>query len=413
MAGQFFLACCLYNGIAQVLIPNPRDSGHVCRQIRRYRPTVLAGPPSLLSGLSDYPVFGALDFSALDYCICGAEPFPEEARQALERIIGPGKIMEVYGLTETCALTTANPRHGRRKPGSIGLPLPNTDIRLIDPATGKPATFGTPGEICVDGPQVMAGYHNRPKETRQSFDAAGYFHTGDMAVQDDHGYLHIMDRTRDMIRAGGFTVFSLKIEGVLCRHPAVHRVAAIGATDPENPEIERIKVFVTLKNGYRTGRDAEVLKEEILTFAADKLTPYELPDSLEIRAELPLTILGHVDKQALRREMRPQGWTGQERRAQSRGMVDLPCDIRGLSNGRATRTKGHVANVNREGMFIEAEKPLDQGTQIAAQITLIRFGNTFWVKGDVLRTTERGMAVRFREGIPPEIATILHPAEGK
>ena len=208
------------------------------------------------------------------------------------------------------------------------------------------------------------------------------------------------------IIVGGFKVFSAKVEEVICRHPAVHMAALIGIENPERPGSELVKAYITLKEGYRTGRDPETLKEEILTFAADKLSPYELPKDLEIRAELPLTAVGKVDKKVLRKEAR-QVWAGKERRTRTRGAVDLPCDVRGFSNGKETHENGHVANLSHEGMFIEAETPLDEGTDMAAQIMVIQFGDTLWVKGEVLRKTERGNAVRFKESIPPEIDTIL------
>ena len=131
-------------------------------------------------------------------------------------------------MTETSPLTTMNPDKGERKLGSIGLPLLNTDIRLVDPGTGREVAVGEPGEICVKGPQVMAGYYNNPDETRQVFDADGYLHTGDVAVQDEEGYLRIVDRTKDMIIVGGFKVFSKKVEEVLVEHPAIDMIAIIG-----------------------------------------------------------------------------------------------------------------------------------------------------------------------------------------
>jgi len=410
IAGLFFNECAVFIGWTQVLIPNPRDTDHICAEFRKYQPHLLVNVPSLYQVLMENPKFKTLDFSKLEVSISGAAPFPEESQHRLEDIIGAGKVLEVYGMTETSPLITANPSRGRKQLGSVGLPLLNTDIRLVDPDTGKIAQPGAPGEICVKGPQVMVGYYNKPEETRQVFDANGYLHTGDVAIQDADGYLRIVDRTKDMIIVGGYKVFSAKVEEVICRHPAVHMAALIGIENPQRPGSELVKAYITLKEGYRTGRDTETLKEEILAFAADKLSPYELPKDLEIRAELPLTAVGKVDKKVLRQEVR-QVWAGKERRNRTRGAVDLPCDLRGFSNGKETHENGHVANLSREGMFIEAETPLDEGTDMAAQITVIQFGNTLWVKGEVLRKTERGNAIRFKENIPPELDTILGPEQ--
>jgi hypothetical protein len=219
-----------------------------------------------------------------------------------------------------------------------------------------------------------------------------------------------VDRTKDMIIVGGFKVFSTKVEEVLSRHPAVHMAAIIGVDNPQRPGSELVKAYITLKEGDRSRLNTDALKEEILTFVSDKLSPYELPKDLEIRAELPLTAIGKVDKKVLRKEAR-RIWEGTERRNHERDMVDLQCDIMGFSNGKETRANGRISNVSREGMFIEAETPLDEGTNMAAQIIVIQFGNTFWVKGEVLRKTERGNAVRFKENIPPEIDTILRSGQ--
>ncbi|MEN6472937.1 MAG: AMP-binding protein [Syntrophaceae bacterium] len=407
IAGLFFNENAIYLGWTQILIPNPRDTDHICAELRRYQPRLLANVPSLYQMLMENPKFKTLDFSKLETCMSAAAPFPEEAQRKLEAIIGAGKLLEVYGMTETAPLITANPYRGRKQLGSVGLPLLNTDIRLIDPGTGKLAQPGAPGEICVKGPQVMAGYLGKPEETRQVFDADGYLHTGDVAVQDADGYLRIVDRTKDMIIVGGFKVFSTKVEEVLSRHPAVGMVALIGAPNPQRPGSEIVQAYITLKAEYQAGRDVEALKEQILAFSREKLSPYEIPKRIEIRAELPLTSVGKVDKKVLRQEARAQVWAVKERRTQERGKVDLPCDVRGVSNGRETRETGHVANLSHEGMFIEAETPLDEGTEIEAQISVIQFGNTFWVEGKVLRKTANGMAVRFKESLPPEIDTIL------
>ncbi|MBU1670844.1 MAG: AMP-binding protein [Actinobacteria bacterium] len=302
VAGLFFNENCIYLGWTQVLIPNPRDTDHICKELAKYRPTALVNVPSLFQMLIANPKFMELDHSNIEVCVTAAAPFPEESQKQLESVVGKGKLMEVYGMTETSPLTAMNPYRGVKKLGSIGLPLPNTDIRLIDPDTGREAALGEPGEICVKGPMVMPGYYNKPEETALVFDSEGYLHTGDVAVQDPEGYLRIVDRTKDMIIVSGFKVFSKKVEEVLAEHPAVDMVALIGVPNPERPGSELVKALVTPVPGNKFQGDDEGLKADIMKMAKDKLTPYEVPKTIEIRQELPLTAVGKVDKKVLRKE---------------------------------------------------------------------------------------------------------------
>ncbi|MBW1872591.1 MAG: AMP-binding protein, partial [Deltaproteobacteria bacterium] len=228
IAGLFFAENCIYLGWTQVLIPNPRDTDHVCSQLDKYRPTAMANVPSLYQMLIANPKFKQLDHSNLEFCVSAAAPFPEESQKTLESIVGKGKLLEAYGMSETSPLTTMNPSKGVKKLGSIGLPLLNTDIRLIDPASGQDVPVGSPGEICVRGPHIMVGYHNNPEETKIVIDQDGYMHTGDVAIMDDEGYLRIVDRTKDMIIVSGFKVFSKKVEEVMTGHPAIDMIALIG-----------------------------------------------------------------------------------------------------------------------------------------------------------------------------------------
>jgi len=218
----------------------------------------------------------------------------------LEAIVGAGKLIENYGMSETSPLIASNPSKGKKKLGSIGLPILNTDVRLVDPTTGKEAATGQPGEICAKGPQVMVGYYKKPEETKHAIDKDGYMHTGDVAIMDDEGYLKIVDRTKDMIIVSGFKVFSVKVEDVLTRHPAIDMVATIGVPNPERPGSEIVKAFVQLKQEY-AGQDRDSLKEDILTFAKEKLTPYEVPKVVEFMDALPLTAVGKLDKKRLRK----------------------------------------------------------------------------------------------------------------
>jgi long-chain acyl-CoA synthetase len=303
IAGLFFAECCVSLGWTQVLIPNPRDTDRICSEMARHRPRILANVPSLYQMLLGNPRFRQLDHGGLEVCMSAAAPFPEESQKKLEDAVREGILLELYGMSETSPLTTMNPRKGRRKLGSIGLPIPNTDIRLKDPATGKVVARGEPGEICIKGPQVMKGYHNRPDETARVFDEEGYLHTGDVAVQDEAGYLRIVDRTKDMIIVGGFKVFSKMVEEVLAGHPAVDTIAIVGVPNPERPGSEIVVAALTLVPGKKGG-SGKSIEGELAAFAKKKLAPYERPKKFVVRDELPLTSVGKVDKKALRQELR-------------------------------------------------------------------------------------------------------------
>jgi long-chain acyl-CoA synthetase len=301
IAGLFFNINCVYLGWTQVLIPNPRDTDHICAEIEKYRPTTLVNVPSLFQMLMANPKFRQLDLSCVEQCICAASPFPEEAQKEFESIVGDGKLLEVYGMTETAPLTVMNPSRNKKKLGSIGLPILNTDIKLLDPGTGEEVPVGEPGEICVKGPQVMVGYYQKPEETAKAIDKDGYMHTGDVAVFDEEGYLRIVDRTKDMIIVGGFKVFSKKVEEALTAHPAVEMIALIGVPNPERPGSEIVKAFITVTPGYEY--EEEALKKDLLNFAREHLSAYEVPKAFEIRDELPLTTVGKLDKKRLRKEI--------------------------------------------------------------------------------------------------------------
>jgi long-chain acyl-CoA synthetase len=302
IAGLFFNENCIYLGWTQVLIPNPRDTDHICKELAKYRPTAVVNVPSLFQMLIANPKFKELDHSNVETCISAAAPFPEESQRELESVVGRGKLLEVYGMTETSPLTAMNPFKGEKKLGSIGLPLLNTDITLIDPDTSMVVDVGQPGEICVKGPEVMLGYYEQPEETDLVFDENGYFHTGDVAIQDEEGYLRIVDRTKDMIIVSGFKVFSKKVEEVLSEHPAIEMVALIGVANPERPGSELVKALVTVMPGYEFEGGEDALKADVLKMAKEKLTAYEVPKLIDVREELPLTAVGKVDKKVLRKE---------------------------------------------------------------------------------------------------------------
>ncbi|MHA1350645.1 MAG: AMP-binding protein [Promethearchaeota archaeon] len=301
IAGLFFCYACIYLGWGQVLIADPRDTLTICNELKKYKPTALVNVPSLFQILINTKKFKRLDHSNLDVCISAAAPFPVESQQKLESIVGAGKLLEAYGMTECSPLSTMNPYRGKRKLGSIGLPLLNVELKLIDPESGEEVPLGEAGEICVRGPMVMKGYYNKPEETKKAIDSDGFMHTGDVAIMSEDGYLRIVDRTKDMIIVGGFKVFSSKVEDTLIKHPAIGMVALIGIPNPDRPGSEIVKAILQLDPNYEYDGNEAALKEDIIKFAKENCAPYEVPKIIEIAEELPLTVVGKIDKKSLRK----------------------------------------------------------------------------------------------------------------
>jgi len=233
-------------GWSQIIIANPRDALGICNEMKKYHPTVLVNVPSLYQILINFRKFKRLDHSAIVSCISAAAPFPKESQEALESIVGKGKLLELYGMTELSPVATMNPSIGNKKLGKVGMPFLNVELKLVDPETGKEVPLGEPGEICVRGPLVMQGYYNKLEETKKAIDSDGYMHSGDVGVMDEDGYVKIVDRTKDMIIVGGFKVFSAKIEDVLSKHPAIGMIALIGLPNPDRPGSEIVKAHIQL-----------------------------------------------------------------------------------------------------------------------------------------------------------------------
>ncbi|MFH1887875.1 MAG: AMP-binding protein [Pseudomonadota bacterium] len=302
-AGQVFGMVAMVTGNTQCLIPDPRNTGHIAGEIRTRGATVIANVPTLYRMLLDDPKFCALDFSKVRACISGAAPFSPEAIRALEDVVGKGKVLEVYGMTETSPLITVNPYLGRKKVGSVGLPLPNTLVRIVDVETGKTEMpVGQEGELVVNGPQVMVGYHNKPDETAHAVREHGgklWLHTGDVARMDEDGFVFIVDRAKDMLNVGGYKVFSREVEDGLYQHPAVSYCAIVGLKNPKRPESDIVKAVIQLNAEY-SGKDPEALKAEILEFCKKNMSPYKIPKVVEFTEAIPLTAVGKVDKKMLR-----------------------------------------------------------------------------------------------------------------
>ncbi|MBN1802129.1 MAG: AMP-binding protein [Candidatus Lokiarchaeota archaeon] len=300
IAGLSFCLNCLFNAQKQVLVPDPRDINYIIDALKNNRPSIITNVPVLYQLLLNNENFKKLDFSNLKYCFTSAAPFPLEIYEDLESVIGEGKLLELYGMTETSPVITINPFKGKKKPGSIGLPIMNTEIKIVDVISNKEVPLGAPGEIFVRGPQVMQGYYNKPEETKNAIDEEGFFHTGDIAVMDEEGYLKIVDRSKDMIIVSGYKVFSKKVEETIYRHPAIDNLAIIGVPNPKRPGSEIVKAFIKIDEDYQTDKDEKSLKEEIEDFARKRCSPYEVPKIIQFVDDLPLTAEGNIDKKQLR-----------------------------------------------------------------------------------------------------------------
>lgn len=301
IAGLTVCESAIFMGWTQVLIPNPRDTDHICAEMEKYKPTNMANVPSLYQMLLENPKFKSMNHATLGTVISAAAPFPQESQVVLESIIGEGKLLELYGMTETSPVSTMNPSKGKKKLGTVGMPFLNTDIKLVDPGTGEEVPLGDAGEVCVKGPLVMEGYFNKPEATSDAVDKDGYMHTGDVGVMDEDGFIKIVDRTKDMIIVGGFKVFSSKVEDVISKHPAVGVMALIGEPNPDRPGSEIVKAYIQKDPTYAFDGDDDALKSEIINFAKEKCSPYEVPKKVELIDEIPLTAVGKIDKKLLRK----------------------------------------------------------------------------------------------------------------
>ncbi len=287
-----------------VLIPR-FDIDMVLKAIAKEKPTLFPGVPRMYIALNAHPKTATADLGALKACVTGAAPLPMAVAQEFERITGGAKVVEGYGLTECSPVTHANPLVGERREGSIGMPLPDTDVKLVDlDDPDRVVAQGERGELCVRGPQVMLGYWHRPEETA-SVIRNGWCHTGDVAVMDPDGYFRIVDRIKDMVLVSGFNVYPTEIEAVLYQHPKISKCAVVGLPDATTGE--RIKAYVVLKDGERA------TAEEITMWCRDPaqgLTGYRVPKDIEFRAALPETLIGKVLRRVLQEEERVRAGTG-------------------------------------------------------------------------------------------------------
>lgn len=281
----------IFGGGTMILVPR-FEVDDILKLIQKHRPHVFPGAPTMYVAINNHPKAAQVDLSSIEACVSGAAPLPVEVQTAFERLTG-GRLVEGYGLTEASPVTHANPVWGRRKEGSIGLPWPDTDCRIVDQETGEDVEVGQAGELLIKGPQVMLGYWNRPQETAAALQD-GWLHTGDVATVDEEGYFYIVDRQKDMIIAGGFNIYPREIEEVLYTHPAVQEAAVIGV--PDDYRGETVKAFVVLKDGH------DATAEELIKFSREHLAPYKAPREIEFRDELPKTLVGKVLRRVLQEE---------------------------------------------------------------------------------------------------------------
>lgn len=266
----------------------------VARAVERFRATRLFGVPTMFIALLNSEEARKCDFSSLRACRTNAAPLPASVKAAFDELVGHEVLIEGYGLTETSPLTHANPIQ-RAKPGSIGIPLPDTDAKIVDMETNTNLLPGQIGEIVIRGPQVMKGYWKRPEETAAAM-KGGWFHTGDLAYMDEEGYFLVVDRVKDVINTAGYKVWPREVEEVIYAHPAVKLVAVVGVKDSYRGEA--VKAVVVPKEGYGGG----VAEEEIIKFCKERLAAYKVPRIVEFRGELPVSGAGKVLRRMLKGE---------------------------------------------------------------------------------------------------------------
>lgn len=281
----------VFGGGTMILVPR-FEVNDVLKIIQKHKPHIFPGAPTMYVAINNHPEAARLDLSSIEACVSGAAPLPVEVQTTFEKLTG-GRLVEGYGLTEASPVTHANPVWGRRKEGSIGLPWPDTECRIVDPETGEDVPIGQPGELLIKGPQVMQGYWNNPEATAAAL-RNGWLHTGDIATADEEGYFYIVDRQKDMIIAGGFNIYPREIEEVLYTHPAVQEAAVIGVPDAYRGET--VKAFVVRKAGH------DVTEDELIKYCRELLAPYKTPKEIEFRDELPKTLVGKVLRSLLREE---------------------------------------------------------------------------------------------------------------
>jgi long-chain acyl-CoA synthetase len=290
-------ACAMWGmrmGALNILIPNPRDIPGFIKELGKYPFNMLPAVNTLYNALLNHADFAKLDFSHLKIANGGGMAVQQSVNDQWRKVTGVS-IIEGYGLSETSPVATCNPADSATFSATIGLPVPSTDIAILDD-DGNPVPLGQSGEIAIRGPQVMAGYWNRPDETAKAMTADGFFKSGDIGVMDERGYTKIIDRKKDMILVSGFNVYPNELEGVIAAHPGVLECAVIGVPDEHSGEA--VKVFVVR-------RDPELTAEQLMAYCKEQFTGYKKPKHIEFRDELPKTNVGKILRRVLRDEKVP------------------------------------------------------------------------------------------------------------
>ena len=294
VAGMLFA---MSTGASMVMIPNARDIPDVLENINKFHPTIFPGVPTLYNAINNHPDVkaGKYNLSSIKACISGSAPLLRETKETFERLSG-GKVFEGFGLSEAPTATHCNPLNGVNKTGSIGMPLPDVDCKIINLDDGETEMpLGEIGEIVINGPQVMKGYHNMPTETANTLrtlkDGKVWLFTGDIGRMDEDGYFYIVDRKKELIKPGGYQVWPREVEEVLAANPKVMDVGVAGIPDPYRGET--VKAWIVLKPGETA------TEEELKAFCKERLAAYKVPTHYEFRAELPKTTVGKI----LRREL--------------------------------------------------------------------------------------------------------------
>jgi len=288
-----FTACqnfMLWSGWEHVMIPRPEPKA-IVELLKKYKPGFLPGVPSIFVGLLADEKFRKMDLSFIQGFFSGAAPLAEDTIRDLQKLTG-ATILEVYGMTETTPVATVTPWGGTIKPGTVGCPVPDTDIKIVDLETGtRELPPGENGEIVIGGPQVMMGYYKKPLETREAL-RDGYVYTGDIGFFDEDGYLSVVDRKKDMIISAGYNVYPVEVDNLLFDHPQILEACCVGIADSYRGE--SLRAFCVLKPGE------ELTSEEVIAFCKERIAPYKVPREVVFLDELPKTVVGKV----LRRELK-------------------------------------------------------------------------------------------------------------
>ncbi len=280
----------IWAGWEHVMIPRPEPKAMI-ELLKKYKPQFLPGVPAIFVGLLDDPEFRDMDLSFIRGFFSGAAPLAADTIKDLQDLTG-ATILEVYGLTETTPIITVTPWGGTIKPGTVGIPVPDTDFRIVDAETGSTELpTGEVGEIIVSGPQIMMGYYKKPEETAATL-RDGWVFTGDLGFFDEDGYLSVVDRKKDMVISSGYNVYPVEVDNVLFDHPRVLEACTVGV--PDSYRGESLKAFIVVKEGET------LTAEEVVAYCKERLAAYKVPHEVEFIDELPKTVVGKI----LRRELR-------------------------------------------------------------------------------------------------------------